>query len=123
MEIQKTTPMMKQMLIKKEQPSPNEVEVLKAKQLESSLPKEEQPATEKKDKKEDLKDKVDQTNKMLELNYTSLKFEVHDETNRVAVSVVDQESKKVIREIPEKEFLDMFAKMMDYLGLLVDKKA
>lgn len=79
-----------------------------------------------KNKEEDrdlLGNHVESLNKMMEAKYTTLKFNLHEDTNRFYVQVVDQISSKVVREIPQKEFLDMISKMMDYMGLLVDKKA
>ncbi|HHW36025.1 MAG TPA: flagellar protein FlaG [Bacillales bacterium] len=72
--------------------------------------------------KDDLKDVVKGLNEFLKPTFTSLNFKVHDELDRYYVEVVDQETKKVIREIPSKEILDMYAKMTEYLGLFIDKK-
>ncbi|HHY74144.1 MAG TPA: flagellar protein FlaG [Bacillus bacterium] len=72
--------------------------------------------------KEDLKNVVNGLNEFLKPTFTSLNFKVHEELDRYYVEVVDQETKKVIREIPSKELLDMYAKMTEYLGLFIDKK-
>lgn len=72
--------------------------------------------------KDELKHVVNGLNEFLKPTFTSLKFKVHEELDRYYVEVVDQETKKVIREIPSKEILDMYAKMTEYLGLFIDKK-
>ena len=72
---------------------------------------------------EDLKDVTEKMNHAAQIFDRSLKFQVHEETNTMMVSVVDTNTNKVIREIPPKEILDMFARMQDYLGLIFDKKA
>lgn len=69
-----------------------------------------------------LEDKINDTNNFLEPNFTSIKFQLHEELNRYYVEVVDTDSKEIVREIPAKEFLDMIAKMTDFLGVLIDKK-
>lgn len=72
--------------------------------------------------KEEAEHVVNGMNEFLKPQFTSLQFKIHDETERYYVEVVDQDSKKVIREIPAKQLLDMYAKMTDFLGLFIDKK-
>ncbi|MED4350938.1 flagellar protein FlaG [Schinkia azotoformans] len=72
--------------------------------------------------RDELKNVVKGLNEFLKPTFTSLNFKVHEELDRYYVEVVDQETKKVIREIPSKEILDMYAKMTEYLGLFIDKK-
>ncbi|KPB05644.1 flagellar protein FlaG [Bacillus sp. CHD6a] len=52
----------------------------------------------------------------------SVRFELHDELNEYYVTVVDVATDEVLREIPSKKFLDMYAAMTEYMGLFVDKK-
>jgi flagellar protein FlaG len=52
----------------------------------------------------------------------SVRFELHDQLNEYYVTVVDVTTDEVIREIPSKKFLDMYAAMTEYMGLFVDKK-
>lgn len=65
---------------------------------------------------------VNGINEFLKPQFTSLHFKMHEELDRYYVEVIDQETKKIIREIPEKELLDMYAKMTNFLGLIIDKK-
>lgn len=51
------------------------------------------------------------------------RFSVHEATKQVMVQVINVESGKVIREIPPKRILDMVAKMLDLVGLLMDERA
>ncbi|TXC90983.1 flagellar protein FlaG [Metabacillus litoralis] len=53
---------------------------------------------------------------------TALKFELHEELNTYYVKVIDENSKEIIREIPSKKLLDIYASMTEFLGLAVDKK-
>ncbi|PWW08353.1 flagellar protein FlaG [Paenibacillus cellulosilyticus] len=53
---------------------------------------------------------------------TKVERTVHEETNHIVYKVLDKESGKVLREIPEEKLLDMAAKMMELNGLLLDHK-
>lgn len=53
---------------------------------------------------------------------TFLKFEYHEKLNEYYVTIVDEQTQEVIREIPPKKMLDIFATMTEFIGLLVDKK-
>lgn len=72
--------------------------------------------------KEKLKDVVDGLNQFLQPTHTSLHFKYHEKLNDYYVQVVDQETNETIREIPSKKILDMYASMLEYVGILVDKK-
>ena len=72
---------------------------------------------------QEIQRQVDQTNKLFEVNYTAVKFNVHEDTERLMIQVVDKKTDEVVREIPSKEFLDMVSRMVDYMGLMVDQKA
>ncbi|MBS4200378.1 flagellar protein FlaG [Bacillus sp. FJAT-49732] len=53
---------------------------------------------------------------------THLKFQYHDKLNEYYVTIVDEVTHEVVKEIPAKRMLDIFAAMTEYLGLMVDKK-
>lgn len=61
-------------------------------------------------------------NSHLKTSKQYLKFEYHDQLNKYYVKVVNEETEEVVREIPPKKLLDMFAAIADAIGLLVDKK-
>ncbi len=65
---------------------------------------------------------VDGMNDFMKPMNMSVRFELHDELNEYYVTVVDVATDEVIREIPSKKFLDMYAAMTEYMGLFVDKK-
>lgn len=62
-------------------------------------------------------------NETLDILSFSLKFEIHESTERVLVKVVDKDSGDIIREIPPEKILDMIDKMKNMVGLLIDEKA
>lgn len=74
-------------------------------------------------KEKDLKNAVDKLNKFLEDNKTHAEYEVHDKFKDIMIKIVDDNTGKVIQEIPPKKILDMVAKMLEIVGVLFDKKA
>lgn len=71
---------------------------------------------------EKIKKAVDEVNKKIKPTHTTCQFSYHEETNRISIKVIDEESKKVIREIPPEKTLDMIAKSLELAGFLVDEK-
>ena len=52
----------------------------------------------------------------------ALNFSVHESSGRVVVTVADQETGEIIREIPSGEFLKLSAKLEEMFGILFDQK-
>ena len=73
-------------------------------------------------KKEKMEEVVKGMNDFLQPINTSIKFVLHDKLNDYYVTVVDDATDEVIKEIPSKKLLDTYASMMEFVGLLVDKK-
>lgn len=73
-------------------------------------------------KPEDVERTVNNLNRFMEPLRTNLKFTLHNELNEYYVEVINPMTDEVIREIPPKKFLDMYAAMADFMGLLIDKK-
>ena len=69
--------------------------------------------------REQLEAAVDRANDALQRD-GSVRFAVHEGTNRVVVRIVDPESMEIIREFPDSDFLDMMAKLQELSGLQVD---
>ncbi|MEH7073144.1 flagellar protein FlaG [Neobacillus drentensis] len=72
--------------------------------------------------KEKTEKVINSMNDFLKASNTHLKFQFHDELKEYYVTLVDDSTNEVVKEIPSKKLLDMYAAMTDYLGLLVDKK-
>ncbi|WP_026694356.1 flagellar protein FlaG [Peribacillus kribbensis] len=70
--------------------------------------------------KEKLNHMVDSVNQFL--NHTALKFEFHEKLHEYYVTIVDSETNELIKEIPPKKMLDVFAQMEQFLGIIIDKK-
>lgn len=67
-----------------------------------------------------LKNAVNDLNKRLD--DSEAVFGIHDKTNRVTIKIVDKTTKKVIKEYPPEQTLDMIAKVWEIAGILVDEK-
>jgi flagellar protein FlaG len=72
--------------------------------------------------KEKLEKVISAMNDLLEPAHTSSKFVLHEKLNDYYVQIVDEVTKEVVKEIPNKKFLDMYAEMIDFMGIFVDKK-
>lgn len=66
---------------------------------------------------------ADKMNQMMTALNTDLRFSIHEKTNQLMVQMVDIKKDKVVKEFPPHEFLDMVAKIRDYVGMILDKKA
>lgn len=72
--------------------------------------------------KEDLDKAVKKLNKFLEDDKTHAEYEKHEDLGTLMIRIVDDETEKVVIELPPKKVLDMIASMCKQVGLL-DKKA
>lgn len=88
--------------------------------------KEEPEAYERKlspsEEKEKIRELTDSMNDFLKPVHTSLKFEFHDKLEEYYVAIVDDSTDEVIREIPPKKMLDLYASIAESLGFIVDHK-
>lgn len=78
--------------------------------------------TQEENSKEFLENKIENINQFIANKETNLRFQLHDKLNKYYVQIVDSTSNEVIKEIPEKKFLDMYASMAELVGLFVDEK-
>jgi len=72
--------------------------------------------------KEQLEKAVKGINDFIETSNTHIQFKLHEKLNEYYVTVVDNDTKEVVREIPSKKVLDVYAAMTEFIGLVVDKK-
>ncbi len=49
-------------------------------------------------------------------------FLIHEGTKRIMVQIIDQETGKILNEIPPEKILDLVARIQELVGLLVDEK-
>lgn len=73
--------------------------------------------------KDDLSPVTQEMNKFFQYLNASLRFEMHERTQRLMVKLVDVSTDKVLREFPPEELLDKLANIREYVGVILDKKA
>ena len=73
--------------------------------------------------KEEVKQMVELINKFLKSQKTSVQYEFHENLNEYYVKVVDSDTNELVREIPPKKLLDLYAYTKEKIGLILDKKA
>jgi flagellar protein FlaG len=78
---------------------------------------------EKNNSEKQINNAVIKINKFLQGEGTHVRYQKHDVLNQMIISVIDNNTNEVIKEIPSKKILDMVAKMCEMAGVLVDKKA
>lgn len=101
---------------------PKEAPIKKGEVAETRRVIEQQSETFSPPNKQELEKVVKSMNHFLSASNTHLKFQFHDELQEYYVSIVDNVTQEIVREIPPKKLLDMYAAMTDFLGILVDKK-
>ena len=72
--------------------------------------------------REEVERVAEKLNRLMGLFEKSMKFEVHEKTNRIMVKIIDDESGEVLTEIPPEKILDILSSLQEFVGLLVDKK-
>jgi flagellar protein FlaG len=65
---------------------------------------------------------IDVANEHLAITNRMLQASVHEKTNRLQVKIIDMDTNEVIREIPPEKTLDLFAKLLEMAGILVDER-
>lgn len=73
--------------------------------------------------KKQLDDLVSQANQILTPVTTEVHYVLYEKLNKYYVQVEDTMTHEVIREIPPKKFMDMYAAIAEKLGLIVNKHA
>lgn len=71
---------------------------------------------------DELESIVESFNDFIDPLRTNLKFVFHEKLNEYHVVVVNPLTNEVIKEIPSKKMLDMYAAMAEFMGILIDEK-
>ncbi|MDX8044635.1 flagellar protein FlaG [Gracilibacillus sp. S3-1-1] len=72
--------------------------------------------------KEQLVDMIEGLNSFLEPSNTGIKYELHEKLDRYYVTIIDRTTEEVVKEIPPKKMLDVYASMAELMGFIVDEK-
>ncbi|WP_299743068.1 flagellar protein FlaG [uncultured Rossellomorea sp.] len=94
-----------------------EVKQIQAQERHHEETKTQEPVT-----KEEMEDVVHGMNEFMSTSNTHLKFEFHDKLQEYYVTIVDDRTQEIVKEIPAKRMLDMHAAMTEFVGLMVDRK-
>ena len=73
--------------------------------------------------KDDIAAIAENLNTFMEELSADIRFKLHDKTGTLMVQVFDPKNDKVLREFPPHELLDTVAKISEYVGSLLDKRA
>ncbi|SET09633.1 flagellar protein FlaG [Oceanobacillus limi] len=65
---------------------------------------------------------VDKMNEFIEPLQANIKFEYHEKLQEYYVTLIDKNTDEVIKEIPSKKMLDMYAEMAELMGFIIDEK-
>jgi flagellar protein FlaG len=101
---------------------PQKVEAIKPIKPLQELPDKQPFETIEQIPKEQLIDKVETMNRFLEQSTTELKYQLHEKLDVYYVQLIDPNTDEVLKEIPNKKFLDMHASMLELSGLVIDDK-
>ena len=71
----------------------------------------------------DLKKAVDSVNKNLGKDDSHIEYEIYGRFKDITIKLVDNKTKKVIKEMPPKNIIDMVTKFCEMAGLFLDQKA
>jgi flagellar protein FlaG len=72
--------------------------------------------------KADLKNSVDAINRFLQVN-SEVHFSIDEDSGQSVVKVIDTETKKVLRQFPSEQSLEIGKNLSSLKGLLIDSKA
>ena len=82
---------------------------------------EQKEGTKEKGLLEKLNDAVDKMNREAEARNLALRFEMHEDSGRWLVKIIDKNEDEIIREVPPEKLLDLAAHIQEMTGLLVDQ--
>lgn len=70
----------------------------------------------------EAQDMVGSLNEFLKSADSRLKFVLHDQLETYYVTIINNETDEVIKEIPSEQMMNIRAAMREFVGLLVDRK-
>jgi flagellar protein FlaG len=110
-------------LMNQNQPTDYQVKPIEKTPTVNKVSAEQQEPPQKQQAKDTTEKVVNSMNEFLKASNTHLKFEFHEELQEYYVAIIDERTNEVVKEIPSKKLLDMYAAMTEYVGLMIDKKA
>lgn len=71
---------------------------------------------------EDVRQATEALNETVRALNGRLSFVLHEESGRMQVRVIDNQTQEVVKEIPPTEVLEVVARIREMIGVLLDKK-
>ncbi len=68
----------------------------------------------------EISEAIREMNKDLELKHLTLRFQLHDDSQRWMVRIIDIMDDEVIREIPPEKMLELSARIQSTIGVMLD---
>jgi len=71
---------------------------------------------------DDIKKAVEKLNKLFEDRETHVEYEIYGKFKDITIKIIENSTKKVVKEIPPKKLIDMVDKLCELAGMFVDDK-
>lgn len=107
-------------------------EIKKTKKVVKKMFSNEEGPKEKEDKLSNIEDKepsqnsmdaaMSELNRKLATQDTRCEYRYDEDTNRVAIKIIDKNTDEVIKEIPPEETLESIKKIWEIAGIILDEK-
>ncbi|WP_027339038.1 flagellar protein FlaG [Halonatronum saccharophilum] len=72
--------------------------------------------------KDSLEEGVEALNETVQSFHKNLSFQLHEDSERMMVKLMDIKSDEVLKEFPPEEILDMLGRIRQAVGLIIDEK-
>jgi len=73
------------------------------------------------DLEDEVRESVKDVNEIVDKVKEGLSFQIHEDTEKIMVKVVDLNTDEVIKELPPEEMLDLQARIHEMVGILIDE--
>jgi flagellar protein FlaG len=73
------------------------------------------------DLEDEVRESVKDINEIVDKVKEGLSFQIHEDTEKMMVKVVDLNTDEVIKELPPEEMLDLQARIHEIVGILIDE--
>ena len=69
-----------------------------------------------------IENAAENLNRLMGLIDKKLEFAVHDKTQRIMIQVIHSDSGQILSEFPSERMLDLYASLVEAIGIAVDEK-
>ncbi|SFL22251.1 flagellar protein FlaG [Halanaerobium salsuginis] len=73
------------------------------------------------DLEDEVRESVKDVNEIVDKVKEGLSFQIHEDTEKMMVKVVDLNTDEVIKELPPEEMLDLQARIHEMVGILINE--